>query len=337
MSGSLASGPASDNGSVGGTPNKKRKTSKSQVESGVGNLLDSTGHKSRAYIVKCLEAEGTDDLASLIADMLRDGDLHVALSKRKNKTSAKFLGPVLPIAKKNKTTWKMLGRRVDRLLVDAFLGRELFEKDEASLKVISGIRYQQLVSMALNQSIDNQIPTEHTSSRHENPLVAVSLLRYRGCGERLSSLTKENAKALAYFYWASTDKKHVFSLWLDLKVVLPIPEDEIAQFNDWVIESGWSIKKAKFSSKTAGRSQFIYPLIAQQFPGRNIMDEELPFEYPQGALRFGPSSTSSASGHVHSALVAEQPAAASQADIAAAGALPPLAAAEEEAPADDEA
>ena len=53
---------------------KRRKVGKGQVASGVGCLVESSALKNRVYISKQLEGQDKDDLASMIADMLRDGD-----------------------------------------------------------------------------------------------------------------------------------------------------------------------------------------------------------------------------------------------------------------------
>ena len=62
---------------------KRRKIAKSQQATGADNLLSSAADKSRTYILKSLEGESRDDLAGLIADMIRDGDLDKALERTK--------------------------------------------------------------------------------------------------------------------------------------------------------------------------------------------------------------------------------------------------------------
>ena len=140
--------------------------------------------RRRDYISNALDGAANDDLAGLIADMLRDGDLQRVLAQRKLAHQVRVLGPELPKSKKGTPTWKMLGRRVDRRIVDEMLGSPLFQKDENSLKLVSARRYSELVCMALSQSADTKVPSTHKHAGHEKMLMAVAMRRNSDLGNR---------------------------------------------------------------------------------------------------------------------------------------------------------
>ena len=273
---------------------KRRKITKSQQATGADNLLSSAADKSRTYILKSLEGESRDDLAGLIADMIRDGDLDKALERKKKNSTIRALGPQLPMNKKGQTMWKMLGRRFDREVVEMIMEKTLFEKDEASLKLVSAKRFNEIICMALHQSPDSQVPTAHKYSQFENPLKAACLLRARQVGPRLTSLTKENINDLAYFYWSVDKPLEITSEWLQCVVKLPWPAQEMKEHADWLIIDGWSLKKATFQSESAGRSQKILPLLAKQHPSIHVPDEEAVFEFAQAADGFNVPAASTA-------------------------------------------
>ena len=308
--------------STPGNASKRRKTSSAQVVMGAMNLVDSSAQKNRTYIAQQLEGEEKDELASMVADMLRDGDLEKALQAKKMQATARVLGPKLPKTKKGKTFFKMLGRRWDRQAVDAFLGSPLADQKVSTLKELPGPRYQQLVGMALNQDPENEVPMKHRHAAYEGPLIAVCLCQYKALGERLQGLTLKTAQTIAHFYW-SKDKPHVITAqWLNVGegIRIPIPKEEIEEHNDWEIVHAYSLQKAFFRSKVAGRSQLILPLVKKQCPQLEIPDETLPFEFPKGANHFDESlPTPSAPSTTTASHEASSIAVASPQEVAAAG------------------
>jgi hypothetical protein len=275
---------------------KRRRVSRAQTETGADNLLNSASDKSRAYIQKTLEGVEADELASLIADMLRDGDLHRALERKRKSSTIRALGPVLVVNRKGGTCWKMMGRRFDRELVEMMIGGSLYGKDVASLKLVSSKRYSQLVAFALNQLPTTQVPSSHSCAQYEAPLKAVAMLRYVAMGSRLQSLCKDNVQSMAYFSWDPAHPEKISCPVMKIAIALPFSAEELEEHADWEVVEGWSLKEAHFQSKSGGRSQAILPLVRKQHPLLALEDEEASFEFPDGADAFQmvPGSTAPA-------------------------------------------
>ena len=81
--------------------------------------------------MRCLGGDENDELTSLIAGMLPDGDLQRALAREKEVLITRSFWPALPNNERGATTWKMLGRRLNRACLDAWVGNPLVAKDEA--------------------------------------------------------------------------------------------------------------------------------------------------------------------------------------------------------------
>ena len=268
---------------------KKRKTTVTQLHTGVDNRLASSSGNTRTYINNMLGGDVNDDLASLVAEMLRDGDLQLALERKKTASVTKLLGRMIPMNKKGSTRWKMLGRRFDRTIVDNMAGAPLFTSDDASLKFANAKRYSHIVGMALNQAEGTEVPHSHDCARFEQPLVCVCMVRYKDCGERLKGITKESLLTLAYFYYAPGTNKMVTAPWfltVDQFIELPITNQELITFDDFVLENTHSIKQARVHSVKGGRIYYILPLLKAQYPAVVIIDEDEPFQYPNAAARF---------------------------------------------------
>jgi hypothetical protein len=307
-------------GSVSATAadKKRRKTSIHQCHTAADNLLTSASDKSRTYIVHSLQGEENDELASLIADMLRDGDLNKALDRKRMSGKMRALGPLLPVNKKGQTTWKMLGRRFDRELVELLVGKSLFGKDESSLKLISGQRYNQLVCFAMHQHPDTEIPCSHSHAQHENPLKAVCLLRYEAMGKRLVGLTKHTIQQLGHFLWKASSPLQLSTPVLGVAVKIPMTMAEYGEADDWKVQDSWNLKTSMFVSEKAGRVQRVLPLLTKQHQQLNIVDEGLSFEYAKAADHFNVVTTSPDFVNPEAA----SPSKASPDELAAAGVLP---------------
>lgn len=275
---------------------KKRRTSVTQLSSGLENVMGSTADKTRAYIAKGLEGEANDELASLIADMLRDGDLHNALERRKKTSQVRLVGALVPVSKRGKSCWKQLGRRFDRTCIEFCIGKELFDKDESSLKLMSASRASQPKLFALNQAAATELPKDHKPSEYENALLHIAGIRYKEMGKRLAGISKDNMHAYVHFSWEASEKRTIRTKALGgVTITVPFSDAELDEQTDWKVSFAWSLKEASFGSLAAGNNRTILPLLVKQHPMVPIIDEDLKFEMPQATNHFELSAASSSS------------------------------------------
>ena len=112
-----------------------------------------------------------DEMVALIAETGRDGDMHRALQRCQQTDSFKPRGPFLPTLKTERTTFKMLGWRLDRVAIDHVSGRQFMGRVENSATSGIAVRYRQFVCWTLNQNEENKVPFGYCHSQHVLPLL----------------------------------------------------------------------------------------------------------------------------------------------------------------------
>jgi hypothetical protein len=319
----MASDPASSCGSAASqsevtetvTP---RKHSRAQLNGAVDTLLEDSVVKTRAYIMRELSSRDSA-IADFISDMLRDGEVEKALARKKARKTALMLGAKLPEMKKTALKWKHLGRRFDRELVAELRGTPWSKEDEDKLKKLTGTRYSQLLTIALNQSGETPVPKEHVGSAYEGPLKAVCKQRHADMGNRIKDITVDALLQLSY-YELQVDMTGVHIIWVNfLRVALPFPFEESvrAANGPWALENAWSINGCRLVS-SRGDVKFVHNWLAERSPTERFPDEVQAFEIVSAAQPFDQLVVAQASV-LDSPALQSGAASASPAEEAAAG------------------
>ena len=270
------------------SPKGARKTSlgrvQTQTASSVDTLVDKSRDLDRQFIIR--EIDARPDIMSILATMIREGELDRAILRQRYKHVTERLGKALP-AKCTKLRhlrpgfWRELFRTLKRFAPDA-----TFEPTGSDADSVPHHEYRDYCVFALGKTVDAPIPGGHAGDGFEGPLHLVLAAQAAVHGDVLSGLTYANRASFGWAQYDSDDPCVVvvggIGKWPEYRVTLRESAERIKDMSPYLVNNLF-LDKLEIADEDEGWSQNILCLLSKQFPDHGLDQNDAVFSHPNAA------------------------------------------------------
>ena len=261
-----------------------RKRSRASLEGAVDNLLDGGINKTIEFVTNELKSR-PHEVASFLANMLRDGEIEEALERKKAK--AAVLGDLVPL-RKGGTKLKHMGRRFDKEMIEELVGKAAWSDEHVEiLRPVKAPQMCAILGVALQQHGETLVPTTHAYAKYEGPLKAVLRERGEAMQNRLRGKTAQQMVDLAHFVLVEGGEvePRVDMPFHGKSLVFPFTDQQINRGRPWKIEHGTSLELGALVSSKGDRKH-LKDLFSECFPHEGYPDETTTFESANAAIQY---------------------------------------------------
>ncbi|CAK0835880.1 unnamed protein product [Prorocentrum cordatum] len=314
---------------------KAKKPRTRQVSAGVDNLLSNSVEADKKYVAAQLDLN--EEIAPVIASMIRDGEILRALERRKTQALSTQVGVKLgPRVKKFRNfsprMWKsLLASLLDLETLDDFFptnyqGEQMTDKQVAAL-----------CKFGLRVTDDTDVPKDYDARGYEGPLFCILKCRYNAVGRPLEDINHTNWDTWGWFSTHPDDITKVRCAFLpDVAISLGYTTEFLQTKTALKIIKNDTLDLATLVDEPSGFTQNLKKVLDAHDSNHGFSQTSDPFEYPDGASQFrgvversdgfsGPASPSTPAS--------AGPSGAAAAAVSPAAPLAPIAAAPPELPA----
>ena len=295
------------------------------VAAGVDNLLNNSVEADKKYVAA--ELDKNEEIAPLLASMIRDGEIARALERRKTQALTTQVGVKLgPRVKKFRNfsprMWKELLANLleletlDDFYPEGFQGEKLTDKQVASF-----------CKFGLLTTDDADVPKDYDASGYEGPLFVVLHCRYVACGCLLAGLNHTNIMDFGWFAMLAEDiSKFKCPMLPDLAIPTGYTAEFLQAKTELKIINNHQLDLATLVDEPSGFTQNLKKCLDAYKHDHGLVQTSDSFEYPDAASQFrgmldprGSSSAGPATPAAAASAAAATPKAAPKASSPAAG------------------